>query len=194
MNYATSDGTATAGSDYTAASGALTFAAGDTEKTVSVPVLDDAHDEGSETLTLTLSNPSGAYLADGSATGTINNTDPMPRAWMVRFGRTVGSQVVDALNARLEGTAGSHVTVGGINVIGKPAIEAQTEHDDPFALPEWAKNAERDADAQALPADDILARSAFHLSSAANSGTGGGRHSPRGGESRPEDSKAKRTA
>ena len=59
VDYATSDGTATAGSDYTAASGTLTFAAGETEKTVSVPVLDDAHDEGSETLTLTLSNASG---------------------------------------------------------------------------------------------------------------------------------------
>ena len=91
VDYATSDGTATAGSDYTAASGTLTFAAGETEKTVSVPVLDDAHDEGSETLTLTLSNPSGAYIEGGSATGTINNSDAMPGAWMVRFGRTVGS-------------------------------------------------------------------------------------------------------
>ena len=60
VDYATSDGTATAGSDYTATNGTLSFAAGETEKTVSVPVLDDAHDEGSETLTLTLSNPSGA--------------------------------------------------------------------------------------------------------------------------------------
>ena len=50
----TSDGTATAGSDYTATSGTLTFAAGETAKTVSVPVLDDAHDQSSETLTLTL--------------------------------------------------------------------------------------------------------------------------------------------
>ena len=54
VDYATSDGTAVAGSDYTATSGTLTFAAGETDKTVSVPVLDDAHDEGSETLTLVL--------------------------------------------------------------------------------------------------------------------------------------------
>ena len=78
VDYATGDGTAEAGSDYTATSGTLTFASGETGKTVSVPVLDDAHDEGSETLTLTLSNPSGAYIEDGEATGTINNTDPMP--------------------------------------------------------------------------------------------------------------------
>ena len=90
VDYATTDGTATAGSDYTATSGTVTFAAGETEKTVSVPVLDDAHDEGSETLTLTLSNASGAHIEDGSATGTINNTDHMPQAWLARFGRTVG--------------------------------------------------------------------------------------------------------
>ena len=112
---------------------------GEREKTVSVPVLDDAHDEGSETLTLTLSNPSGAYLADRSAIGTINNTDPMPKAWLVRFGRTVGSQVVDALDARLEGAAGAHVTVGGMNVIGTPGIERKPEDNDPFGLPEWAQ-------------------------------------------------------
>ena len=48
---------ATAGSDYTATSGTLSFAAGETEKTVSVPVIDDSHDEGDETLSL--SNASG---------------------------------------------------------------------------------------------------------------------------------------
>ena len=45
VSYATSDGTARAGSDYTSASGTLTFQPGETEKTVSVTILDDAHDE-----------------------------------------------------------------------------------------------------------------------------------------------------
>ena len=57
--YATADGSATAVSDYTATSGTLSFAAGETSKTVSVPVLDDAHDEGEESLTLRLSGLSG---------------------------------------------------------------------------------------------------------------------------------------
>ena len=118
VDYATSDGTATAGSDYTATSGTLTFATGETEKTVSVPVLDDSHDEGSESMTLTLSNPSGAQLEDAEATGTINNTDPMPRAWITRFGRTIGSQVVDALTGRLQGGGGTNVTVGGVSLTG----------------------------------------------------------------------------
>ena len=46
VRYATKNGTAKAGKDYRRAKGTLTFAAGETSKTVSVPVLDDAHDEG----------------------------------------------------------------------------------------------------------------------------------------------------
>ena len=57
--------------------------------------------EGTQTLTLTLSNPSGAYLADGSATGKIVNSDLMPQAWIARLGRTVADQVLDAVDARL---------------------------------------------------------------------------------------------
>ena len=73
VDYATSDGTAQAGSDYTAASGTLTFNAGDTSQTVSVTVLTDSDDESQETLTLTLSNPSHATLDDATGTGTIEN-------------------------------------------------------------------------------------------------------------------------
>ena len=88
VDYATSDGTAQAGVDYTAASGTLTFQAGESSKTVEVAVLDDAHDEGEETLTLRLSNASADRLLDGEATGTIKNRDPLPRALLARFGRT----------------------------------------------------------------------------------------------------------
>ena len=112
--YATADGTATAGSDYTATSGTLTFAAGETEQTVLVPVLDDAHDEGEETLTLRLTNATGAVIADGEATGTIKNTDHLQRAWLARFGRTAATHVTDAVGERLrDGSGASHVTVGG---------------------------------------------------------------------------------
>ncbi len=113
--YATADGSATAGSDYTATSGTLTFAAGETSKTVSVPVLDDAHDEGEETLTLRLSAATGAVISDGVATGTIENTDLMPAAWLARFGRTVTDQVLEAVEARLSvpRTAGARATLAG---------------------------------------------------------------------------------
>ena len=119
--YATADGTgddgATAGSDYTATSGRLTFAPGDTQKTVSVPVHEDEWDEGEETMTLTLSNASGATIADGVAIGTITNDDPIQKMWLARFGRTVGSQVVDAVAERLAGPlTGAQVTLGGQGV------------------------------------------------------------------------------
>ena len=118
VNYGTADGSATAGADYTTTSGTLTFQAGETEQMVSVPVLDDIHDEGEETFTLTLRNPSGAYLADGTATGTIENTDPLQQAWLARFGRTVATHVTDAVGERLRASPGqgAHVTVGGYHL------------------------------------------------------------------------------
>ena len=124
VDYATADGTATAGQDYTATSGTLTFAPGETFRAVTVPVLDDVHDEGEETLTLTLSNPSGIRLADGEATGTIVNSDPLQQAWLARFGRTVATHVTDAVGERLRRRPeqGSHLTVGGQRLsLGAPA-------------------------------------------------------------------------
>ena len=102
VDYATSDGSAQAGVDYTAASGTLTFQAGESSRTIEVGVLDDSHDEGEETLTLRLSNASGARVTDGEATGTIKNHDPMPRAFMARFGRTSALHVVEHVEERLE--------------------------------------------------------------------------------------------
>ena len=122
--YATSDNTAAAGSDYTAVSGTLTFAAGETQKTVSVAVLDDAHDEGSETLTLTLSDPSPARvkLEDAQATGTIRNTDAMPKAWTARFGRTVAEQVLDTVEGRIRAPRlpGAQASLAGRRIGWRP--------------------------------------------------------------------------
>ena len=74
VDYATSDGTATAGTDYTAQSGTLTFSPGETAKTISVPIANDSVDDDRETVTLTLSNPStGAAIHDGEAVGKIND-------------------------------------------------------------------------------------------------------------------------
>ncbi len=113
--YATRDGTAIAGADYTATSGTLTFALDEQTKTVNVTVLDDAHPDDGETLDLVLSNATGATIADGTGTGTIENVATIPRAWSARFGRTVGTHITDAVSARLRdtGAAASHLTVAG---------------------------------------------------------------------------------
>ena len=115
VDYATAEGTATAPEDYTATSGTLTFSAGETSKTVQVPIVDDSHDDDGETFTLTLSNPSGAVIDDGTATGTIRNNDAMPRAWIARFGRTVAEQVIEAVESRMRAsrTPGAEVSLGG---------------------------------------------------------------------------------
>ncbi|WP_420904253.1 Calx-beta domain-containing protein [Candidatus Magnetaquiglobus chichijimensis] len=73
--YATANGTATAGSDYTAASGTLTFAAGETSKTFNVTVAGDTTAEGDETLTATLTNPTNATLDTATGTGTITDDE-----------------------------------------------------------------------------------------------------------------------
>ena len=69
--YTTSPGTAEAGADYTTKSGTLTFAPGEGSQVVNITVLGDTTDESDETFTFTLSNPTGAVIGDGTATGTI---------------------------------------------------------------------------------------------------------------------------
>ena len=84
VDYATADGSgdtgAVAGEDYTETRGTLRFNSLETERTVSVPITDDAHEDDGETFTLTLSNPDGAKLrsGEGEATGTIHNSEIQP--------------------------------------------------------------------------------------------------------------------
>jgi CSLREA domain-containing protein len=76
VQYATADGTATAGSDYTATSGTLTFSPGEAlTQTISVPVIVDWLCEDDETFTVTLSNPLNANLGDDQGIGTIVDDD-----------------------------------------------------------------------------------------------------------------------
>jgi Calx-beta domain len=78
VDYATADGTATAPSDYTARSGQLSFAEGQASKKVQIGVSPDTTLEDDETFVVNLSNPSGATIADGQGTWTIENDDTPP--------------------------------------------------------------------------------------------------------------------
>jgi Calx-beta domain-containing protein len=75
VDYATSDGSATAPADYQAKGGTLTFDPGQTVKQVVVPVAADALTEVDETFALNLSNAVGDTIADGVAIGTITDDD-----------------------------------------------------------------------------------------------------------------------
>lgn len=101
VDYKTADGTAKAPGDYTTTQGTLTIPAGQcgpssTACQVSVPTADDTLYENNETFTVTLSKPTGATIADGTATGTIVDNDAQP-------------VVMIANNALLEGNGGSTV-------------------------------------------------------------------------------------
>ena len=121
---------------------------------------------------LTLSNPQGgnAYLKDAVATGTIKNSDQMPRAWAVRFGRTVGAQVIDAVTERVRGGGGNHVTVGGVSLAGGAAPEENDAYK-PLGLPEWDERMQLDGEARTMTMRGLVEQSAFHLSTG-NAGAG----------------------
>jgi hypothetical protein len=75
VNFATANDTATAGTDYTATSGTLTFAPGETSKNVTVSITGDLVDELDETFFVNLSAPSGGTIGDGQGVGTIIDDD-----------------------------------------------------------------------------------------------------------------------
>ncbi|WP_235582373.1 S-layer family protein, partial [Rhizobacter sp. Root16D2] len=78
VNYGTSNGSATAGSDYTAATGTLTFAAGSTVQTITVPITNDTLAEATETFNVTLSGATNATIAVATGVGSIIDNDQPP--------------------------------------------------------------------------------------------------------------------
>ena len=147
-------------------------------------MLDDSHDEGSETLTLVLSNPSGAYIEDGEATGTIENSDLMPQAWLSRFGRTVAEQVLDAVEERIRSApqAGVQVTVAGqrIGAAAAPSEEEAREAEAQARLEgssTWlageAEARQKRTGSRSVAPRELLTGSSFALTTRAD-GIGGG--------------------
>ena len=163
--YVASNGTAHGNVDYELTLGSFTIAVGETQTTVSVAVLDDSHDEGSETVIMTLYDVRGltaSQIADASAVGTITNSDPMPGAWLARFGRTVADQVLATVEGRLAAPlkAGTTVSIAGRSV--SDIAEAE-----PL---DWTAE---DARSQTLAGRDVLAGTAFALTGGeAGSGAG----------------------
>ena len=163
VDYATSDGTASAGADYTATSGRLTFDPGDIARTVSVPVLNDAIDDGGETMTLRLSNAENARIADATATGTIENSDPLQQAWIARFGRTVASDVVEGITDRLAtARSGSEARIAGVTIKRNGSTWTEAPVDDETRLDDSLESE------RTLTGQELLMQSAFRLQSEAD--------------------------
>lgn len=94
VGYHTSDGTASAGSDFSATAGSSTFAPGETVKTIAVSLLDDTSNELEETFSLLLVDPVNAVIEAGSATGRIIDDDDPPAVELA-----ADSISIDALEA-----------------------------------------------------------------------------------------------
>ena len=128
VSYRTREATpvsAQEGRDYEGASGRLVFQPGQRSKQVPITIIDDVHDEGREIFELVLSNPQRVRIADGVGMGAIVNSDPIPAAWLGRFGRTVSQQVVDALKGRFSAPPGDglNLTVAGEHLGTMPLEE-----------------------------------------------------------------------
>ncbi|NCR56870.1 MAG: hemolysin [Microcystis aeruginosa LL13-06] len=129
VNYATSNGTATAGSDYTATIGTLTFAPGVTSQALNIPILNDSLNEADETFTLTLSSPTNAALGTQTA-ATTTITDTFTAAVTTTLAANVENLTLTGA-AAINGTgnAGNNVITGnsGNNILnGGAGIDTLT--------------------------------------------------------------------
>jgi hypothetical protein len=112
VQYSTANGTALAGSDYTATTGTLTFNPGVTSQTISIPILNDSVNEANETFTLKLTSPSNANLG-GTATVTTTITDTLSASTTTTLAANVenltltGSSVINGT-----GNTGNNVLTG----------------------------------------------------------------------------------
>ncbi len=113
VNYATSNGSAVAGADYTTSSGALTFVPGQVEATVEVSILDDTLDELNETFTMALTSANGAALdTPATTTVTILDDDQPPEVQLTSSAYNVGEAIGQAVvTAALSTASGLTLTV-----------------------------------------------------------------------------------
>ncbi len=148
VHYATRSSSpisARAGQDYfewkRAWGAELWIPAGSTKGRIAAYIYNDSHDEDPETFEMVLFDASdGVTIADGIAVGTIVNDDPMPAAWLSRFGRTVAEQALDGISGRLSAprTAGTEGTFGGISLQprdsgdGDSGQSGHSDQSDPF--------------------------------------------------------------
>jgi hypothetical protein len=114
VRHVTTDGTAAAPADYTSTSGQVTFAPGETSKTVDVPVRGDKMDEDDETFSVDLSDPTNATIGDGHGVGTIVDDDQAPTISLSGGSVSEGDAGTSTLTytATLDAPSGKRVTVG----------------------------------------------------------------------------------
>ncbi len=124
VGYATANGTATSGTDYTATSGTLTFSPGTTTRSINVTALGDLLDEANETFVVNLSNPVNAAIATAQGTGTIVDDDSPPSISIGDVSVTEGNTATKtaSLNVTLSAASGRTVTVNYATANGTATV------------------------------------------------------------------------
>ena len=163
---------------------------GITEWTEFVRILDDSIDDGGETVKVRISDAElcndaskTITIGRGEATGTIANADPIPAAWLARFGRTVADQVIDAVEGRMAAARapGTEVNLGGqrVGVSGAPEeVETRKAEAGLETLADWLRGADEETGTAALTSRrvsgrELLGGSSFALTAgSAESGFG----------------------
>ena len=121
VDYATTDGTAEAGSDYTATTGTLTIGTGFLTGTIPISVLDDTDDEPDETFTVTLGNPVNATISDAEGLGTIVDNDEPPGSGVVGVAKeALDNRITDA--GKLRSTIWIHIVNVGDGVANRVQV------------------------------------------------------------------------
>ena len=154
--------------------GTLTFYEGDSWKEIEIRIIEDQHDEGTEVFRVNLWKArGGARIADHLAQGTIVNSDPMPKAWLSRFGRTVAEQAIEGITGRLEAvrTPGLQSAVAGRalafapagSIADREATSAWTDIARRFDGAEHRIGAAHGGEAQTLTGREVLRGSSFTL-------------------------------
>lgn len=126
VSYATQNGTATAPADYTATNGTLSFAAGQSTKTVNVLIKGDTLDEANETFKVNLSAPTNASIAKATGVGTITDDDASPSLTIADASITEGDSGTQNLNftVTLSAASGQTVLVNAVTANGSATSPA----------------------------------------------------------------------
>ena len=141
VSYATSNGTAAAGTDYTASSGTLSWAAGDnTAKTISVPVTDEHLTSGSKTFGVTLSAPTGGATlgAPSTATVTITDNDVVPGTIQLSASSYSTSESAGTVTLQVNRTAGTSGAVSVSYATSNGTAAAGTDYTASSGTLSWA--------------------------------------------------------
>jgi hypothetical protein len=139
VSYATADADATSPADYGARTGTLFFAPGETEKSVSVPVVSDALDEAHENFALDLSNADGATLADARGFATLVDDDPEPAVSVDDASASEGDALT--FTVRLSASSGRLITVEYVTAPGSASAADYAAATDTLAF--WPGESEK---------------------------------------------------